>query len=537
MSLEAARSTWLIALFRLFVALCLLWLGTLGPTGWIVPSASLAAYQFVSVGYLVFALLLAVLARDAQHATPIHLEYQGVVGTLGDILGVGFVLLTAGGVDSGLGLLLIPLVAASATVTRGRIALLMAAIATLMLLVTELFVGPRLPWPFEPHPTQTGLLGATMFGAMILVWRLTLRAGTSEARLAQQQQNLAKLAEINERVIAQMETGVIAADPSGRIQNINAAARKLLEPGDGDTLRSLSPPLDAAVRRWLAGPALPETLRIAGAPDRRSLEVRMAPLGGSAEQGTLMILEDAAEIRRRSHAGKLQALGRLTASIAHEIRNPLGAISHSAQLLAESPQVEGANRRLLEIIQNQSLRVDGLIRSVLSLSRGQPTARERLPLQERLRGFAEDFCRANQDARDALHIEVHPEDTEVLFDPAQFSQVLWNLCGNACLHAGHQAPGSGPIVLRGRADNRNRGVTLDVIDSGPGIPPEQQESLFEPFSSGAPGSTGLGLYISRLLCENNGAALEYVQQPRGGCFRILFAPPTEDSEGARPESP
>ncbi len=527
---ENARSLRQMGLFRLLVALFLLWLSTIAPGDAFFAPEALTSAQFTSVGYLVFALLLSLLTAGAA-ATPTHLKYQAILGALGDILAIGLMLLTAGGVESGLGLLLIPMLAANATIVNGRTGLFLAAVAALMLLVTEIFVGPSLPWPFDPQPTQTGILGAILFVAVILSWRLALRVGASEARLAVQEEDLAKLAELNEQIIASMDTGVVAVDRSGRIQNVNKAAQRMLGWDTGGAFRDLPPQLKQTLAEWLHGPAATTTIRVPGDARHRELEARLAPIGFAGQQGTLLMLEETAEIKRRGHASKLQALGRLTASIAHEIRNPLSAISHSAQLLAESPDIEGSDRRLLDIIQSQSQRMDELIRGILTLSRDQPVKRERIRLREKLAAFAEDLYRTRQIAHGALSIDIQTANLAVLFDPTQFNQVLWNLCSNALQHAGHAAIDSQPIVLSGRADPSRNLVTLDVIDTGPGIPQEQQESLFEPFSSNAPGGTGLGLYISRLLCENNGATLEYLPQPSGGCFRVSFALNEKQADG------
>lgn len=530
---ENARSLRQMGLFRLLVALFLLWLSTIAPGDSFFAQEALASAQFTAVGYLVFALLLALLTRDAARTTPTHLQYQAILGALGDVLVIGLIMLTAGGVESGLGLLLIPMLAANATIVNGRTGLFLAAVAALMLLVTELFIGPRMPWPFDPQPTQTGILGATLFVAVILSWRLALRAGTSEARLALQEQDLVKLAELNEKIIASMDTGVVAIDRSGRIQNINAAAQRMLGWDAGGAFRDLPPRLTQTLAEWLQGPAAAITIRVPADADHRELEARLAPIGFAGQQGTLLLLEEAAEIKRRGHASKLQALGRLTASIAHEIRNPLSAISHSAQLLAESPDIEAGDRRLLDIIQSQSQRMDELIRGILTLSRDQPATRERIRLREKLAAFAEDLYRTRQIAPGTLRIDVPTANLAVLFDPNQFNQIVWNLCNNALQHAGHAAADSQPIVLKGRMDSARNLVTLDVIDAGPGIPQEQQDALFEPFSSNAPGGTGLGLYISRLLCENNGASLEYLPQRSGGCFRISFALDEKQPKGRR----
>ena len=521
---ETSRSLWLTALYRLFVALFLIWLATLAPGDpGFVPAAPVH-YLFIATAYLAFALALVVLTRNPEETLAGLFQYKAIGGALLDVLAISLILLTAGGVQTGLGLLLIPAIAATATMTSGRTSLFMAATATLMILLTELAMGPAMPWSFEPGPTQAGLLGATLFIAVFLTSRLAQRVGSSEAQVAHQEMTLASLSELNALIIARMGAGVIAVDPEGNVLSINEAARRLLPLRTGSTIGELSPQLAAIVQRWQQNSGRSEVHVIPGDAEQTELEVRLTPLGMFGEQGALLLLDDAAEIKRRSHATKLQAIGRLTASIAHEIRNPLGAISHSAQLLSESPNLDAADQRLLNIIHKQSRRVDGVIRNVLGLSRGGSPHREMFRLQDRLERFAEDFCSAMQIPRDSLHVSIHPEDSEVLFDPSQLNQVLWNLCMNARLHGGHDQADSGPVILRGGAGQIRRSVTLDVIDDGPGIPPEDREGLFEPFSSKSPGGTGLGLYISRLLCENNGAALEYVEQPRGGCFRILFAP-------------
>ncbi len=525
---ETSRSLWLTALYRLFVALFLIWLATLAPGDPGFVPATPVPYLFIASAYLAFALVLVALARNPEKELGGLFQYKAIGGALLDILAISLILLTAGGVQTGLGLLLIPAVAATATMVSGRTSLFIAASATLMILLTELVIGPAMPWPFTPGPTQAGLLGATLFVAVFLTSRLAQRAGSSEAQVAHQEMALASLSELNAQIIARMGAGVIALDPGGNVLSINEAARRLLPPRTGSTIGELSPQLAAIVEHWQQNSGRSEIHVIPGDAEQTELEVRVAPLGMFGEQGALLLLDDAAETKRRAHASKLQAIGRLTASIAHEIRNPLGAISHSAQLLAESPNLDAADQRLLGIIHKQSRRVDGVIRNVLGLSRGGSPQRETFGLKERLGHFAEDFCNAMQVPRDSLRISISPEDSEVLFDPSQLNQVLWNLCLNARLHGGHDQADSGPVILRGGAGQIRRSVTLDVIDDGPGIPPEEREGLFEPFSSKSPGGTGLGLYISRLLCENNGAALEYVEQPRGGCFRILFAP--TDSE-------
>ena len=534
---DTRRSAWLFALYRVFVALVLLLFGLFPGTAFGLQAAAPLLYPLVAGAYLVFAVVTTALAwRCTRNPDSTSLRGLALTGGLGDTVGLIALVVVAGGVSTGIGLLLIPAVVAAALLSSERVSVALAAVATLALLASE-GAAVLILHDNGAALTQAALLGATLFAAALLARHFARRAGESRAQVEQQQVHLANLAELNAQIIARMSSGVIAVNPDGFILSINEAARRLVPPRPGRHLSSISPRLARLVRDWQSNGQTPASQQLTGDRDQPALQIRMAPLGNGGDQGTLLLLEDAAELQRQAQASKLQALGRLTASIAHEIRNPLGAISHSAQLLAESPQLSRHDQRLLEIINKQSKRVNELISNVLSLSRRDTGQRARLNLQECLDRFADEFCGALQIPRYALHIRVEPPDSEVLFDPSQLNQVLWNLCTNARIHGGHDRPDAPPIVLRGGAGQVARVVSLDVLDAGPGISPERQKDLFEPFVSGRSGGSGLGLYISRMLCENNGAALEYVRTPTGGCFRILFAPTSgaRDTADAAPQ--
>ncbi|WP_017941916.1 MULTISPECIES: PAS domain-containing sensor histidine kinase [unclassified Thioalkalivibrio] len=525
---DTRRSAWLFALYRVFVAAVLLLLGLFPDTPLGLHVVAPQFYAVIATGYLAFALVAAAFAwRCTHNPDTTSLSRIALIGGAGDGIGLIALLVVSGGVGTGIGLLLVPALVAAVLLSSAQFALSLAAIATLALLLAELFSALVLHG--ESAITQAGLLGATLFAAGLLARQFARRAGETRAQVERQEVDLANLAELNAQIIARMSAGVVAVDPEGYIRSINEAARRLLPPRPGRHLSSLSPSVARSIREWQRNGMPNASQHLPGDRDQPALRIRLAPLGDRGDQGTLLILEDAGELQRQAQASKLQALGRLTASIAHEIRNPLGAISHSAQLLGESPDLKPHDQRLLDIINNQSKRVNELISNVLSLSRRDTGERERLNLQETLDRFAEEFCGALQLPPDTLHTHVEPADSEIQFDPSQLKQILWNLCTNARIHGGHDEPDSPPIILRGGAGQVARVVSLDVIDAGPGISTEQEKDLFEPFVSGRSGGTGLGLYISRMLCENNGASLEYVRTPTGGCFRILFAPLDEES--------
>ncbi|TLY74355.1 MAG: HAMP domain-containing histidine kinase, partial [Gammaproteobacteria bacterium] len=256
----------------------------------------------------------------------------------------------------------------------------------------------------------------------------------------------------------------------------------------------------------------------------RLIRAHFAPLGVLNPGPVLVFLEDTSLITEKVQQSKLAALGRLSASIAHEIRNPVGAMSHAGQLLAESPQLGSEDRRLTQIIRTNADRVSGIINNVLSLSKREETRQERLSLQAWTEEFQEEFCDTMQWPRGRLGASGPPADVEVRADPSQLRQIVWNLCENALKHAVQDSPDQIVELRYGRMVPNARPF-LEVADRGPGVPAEHAERIFEPFFSGGRG-TGLGLFLARELAQTNGATLLYEPRPGGGSvFRVVFADP------------
>jgi two-component system sensor histidine kinase PilS (NtrC family) len=256
-----------------------------------------------------------------------------------------------------------------------------------------------------------------------------------------------------------------------------------------------------------------------------SIQPHFAPLGGGRLGGVVIFLEDTSLIAERVQQAKLAALGRLSASIAHEIRNPIGAMSHAGQLLAESPSVEPNDLRLTDIIRVNARRVSQIVESVLALSRREKTHPERLPLNPWLEDFAREFVQTLELFEGAVSVVGDGVDIEAQMDPTHLHQIVWNLCDNAVKYASVAAGAIAVELSCGYLEPSGR-VYLEVADRGPGITPDKVEQVFEPFYTGQPGGTGLGLYISRELAERNGATLRYQHRTGGGSiFRIVFADP------------
>ncbi len=450
-------------------------------------------------------------------------QLQVFVQVFVDIVAITLMMYASGGVRSGLGMLLVVAIAGGSILTVGRTAILFAALAALAVLVQEVYAWVHDVFSDTAY-TQSGLLGATFFATAFLAHVLAERVRESEALALRWGLDLADLSVLNEHIIQRMQSGILAVDSEDRVRSVNGSAKRLLgitgQPV-GDALAAVSPELAELVQRWRQGPASgSQVFRPAGTGG--DVIASFAALEQPTSRGALIFLEDSSEVTDRAQRLKLASLGRLAASIAHEIRNPLGAISHAGQLLAESPQLSAADQRLTRIITDQSQRVNGIIQNVMQLSRRDQPTPESFELGAWLRDFADEYVMGKGLAAQDFQVEVANEDVHVRIDPLQLNQVLTNLCENA-LRYSSEAP---YFSLRAGILAETDRPFLEVCDTGPGVDEEAVKHLFEPFFTTDRQGTGLGLYIAREVCENNHASLVHVGQTDSGhCFRIIFAHP------------
>ena len=254
--------------------------------------------------------------------------------------------------------------------------------------------------------------------------------------------------------------------------------------------------------------------------------MRLSQLGIKNQGVVLMYLEDTRMQREKQQDVKMASLGQLTANIAHEIRNPLGAISHAAQLLSESPSLDKADERMIQIIQSNSKRMNGTIESVLNLSRKNNPNRENIRLKLWLNEFIKDFTVQSTLNKKQISLFLDVPNALIQFDPTHLHQVMWNLLRNAEKYAKVNVSDL-HIDIQGSHPRHTRDIMLNIIDNGKGVPRNNIDRLFEPFfttSTKGDDGTGLGLFMARELCLSNGSTLEYVKLPTGGsCFRIVFS--------------
>jgi two-component system sensor histidine kinase PilS (NtrC family) len=477
-----------------------------------------------------FYLLVAIVSTTSLRQKWAPASVQATVQMLIDIVVIVLLVHTSGGVGSGLGGLLIVFIGAGSLVLPRQVPAIMGAIATFAILGEQVFSQVTGMTASVNYPAA-GVLSAIIFTMSLAATPLARRIQESEALARQRGVDLKNLSELNEYIVQHLRESIVVIDGGNLVRLNNASAARLL--GAEQLVRSrplsdASEPLSDYVRRWRADHSLsshPEFTLITEGNNAR-ITAHLAPLGKDSERdGPLLIfLEDTSIFNSRVQQSKLASLGRLSASIAHEIRNPVGAMSHAAQLLGETDGLSEDDRRLTDIIQTHSSRVSHIIDNVLQLSRRESGKPDLFLLRPWVADFAREFSRTLELQEGELSIVDIPDDLEVRIDKSHLRQVLWNLCDNAVKYASE----TGGILVElhgGRLDGQGRPY-LEVRDHGLGVDPKTAEQIFEPFFTARSGGTGLGLYISRELCELNRSTLLYLDRPGGGSiFRIVFADP------------
>ncbi|PTU32709.1 sensor histidine kinase [Stenotrophobium rhamnosiphilum] len=503
----------LLSLYRLVLISALLIAYETGFSGVIFEQTLSKLFRYTCDAYAIvaLALLLPLFARRPSLTTQAQIQFAI------DAIALGLLVYASGGVPNGMGILLITPGIATAILQTPRIALLQAAGATLVMFSEELLRQSSIGFVASEF-TVTGFLGLMFFATMMSANTVAVRARRSEALAERVGSDLANMSRLNDSIIENMHTGVLVVNAQRRLRSSNTAAGRLLHTNltNGHALATGAPELDIALRDWMVGAAPTPTVLSAGMVD---VIPRFTRLGWGDDAPVLILLEDAGALREQAQQMKLAALGRLSASIAHEIRNPLSAISHAGQLLAESSELQGENQRLLGMIQRHGARIEKIIRDVLSISRRETREIATLPLRSWLVRTANLYQEGHPLQQRPIELADIPTSLMVEFDPDHLQQVLFNLWDNSFEHAREY----NVLVFVNAGPARGGAVWLEVRDNGPGIPEELVEQVFEPFFTTAAHGTGLGLYLSRSLCEYNQAKLVHVPQPEGTCFRILFS--------------
>lgn len=510
--LAIRRELYFFTLYRVFEA-ALLCLAVFSPVGSLIEQSRFPVLGQLAAGaYLLAALALVIGGLRGG------IRGQVLIGIAVDIAVATIAIHALPSSSSGIAMMLLFNVGAAALLLPLRLGLGVAVVASGALVGEYLWtvIGSGTP----DRPLAELLMFSVSYLAIATLTNLVGRQMRASQALADHRgSQVANLAEVNELIIRRMRTGVLLVDGHGEIKLANEAAMLQLG-GIGDDRRALdiaAPELALRLHRW----------RHNGASDDQPLQMahdlpevlpRFARLLAEGEQ-VLVFLDDTSLLSRRAETMTLATLGRFSASLAHEIRNPLAAISYATQLLEESRDIADPDRRLLEIIYQQTRRMNGIVENVLGLARRERAQPEHVDLADFARLFVDDYRASHPLENDTLEAVAPAQPVATLVDRHQLQQIVTALVYNALVYG--RVPGEpARVSLRVHTDPAE-GAILDVVDRGPGIPDLVASQLFRPFFTTSPHGTGLGLYIARELCLANQATLAYVALPAGGaCFRI-----------------
>ena len=470
-----------------------------------------------SLSYFAFAALFAGLSLY------VHRRFLAqVIGQLVlDLVVITVLVVSSGGVASGWVILFLLPLAGASLLLPSTLVFFVCAVAVLAILI-DAGLRTLSTDASDPLLFQAGVYGAALFAVTALLRALSSRLASQERLARSRGRDLQNQLAINRLVIAQMQQGVIVVDPTTQVRANNRAARRMLglEPSaqlTGVRLTTLPPAtaLAQAFMRWVdagrsEGAWSNTVMAGTGADAALSplLESRMRarfarPTSGSDEEFVIFI-EDVRDVEDRAQQLKLAAMGRLTASIAHEIRNPLAAISHAGQLMGED-SADPLLKRLSGIVRENTQRLNRLVEDVLRVARREPPLGDEIDINEFVQEFISEFVRDRALAPATIQLETEP-GLSVKFEQSHLRQVLYNLVDNALRYATGGAK-SVRIVIE-QAPEQDR-AQLWVFDDGAGVPHDARAALFEPFFTTSTQGTGLGLYLAREFCVTNRAVLSY----------------------------
>ena len=415
-------------------------------------------------------------------------------------------------------LYLVTVAAASMLLRERQLATLVAALAALSILVDTLFHLAT------DTGDQTGLLAAGLRGILIFMvsWIgqiVTANMTVAEQRAQEAASEAERLQELNDEIVEHIQTGILAVSRDNHIRAVNDAARDLLNLGHrgAQAVESIDPNLALALEEWRAGGGQrPKPFQPKGVT--RTVLPRFTSIDETRAGEALLFIDDYTPMTQFAQSLKLNSLGRLTGSIAHEIRNPLAAVSNAVQLLAENPEMNESDRALTSIMLNNTQRINDTVNHVLELSRRVPPDFKALNLDTWIPDYLEEFKEGRAD-QPTIYLQ-QETPVSITADEKQLKRVLDNLLDNALRHSELKTEKLEAHLAISASPSSNL-CHLDIIDFGDGVPESSQSRLFEPFFTTTASGTGLGLYLCKELCESNGADLRYRRTDSGeSAFRV-----------------
>lgn len=511
------RALCIFSSYRLILAICLLVLFNLDIDIAFFGSNNKTLYFNTVIWLVGFGVFYFILSFSLRRFYYLQLQTQVFV----DILLITIMMHASGGATSGLGVLIAVSTSAASLLSRHASALSFSVIASIAVLTEEIYLKQVNP-SAAGGMSQVGILSITFMATSLMAYYLAKRSVETEHIAQESIKDLDSMEKLNNEIIQFMSTGVLVIDNDNTIKLINRSAWVDLgmpESTKYRTLEQISTPLARQLSLWRK-----QTNFRCKTFKNTATGPTLMPTFSAIEntQGTSVIfLEDTTLLNQRAQSLKLASLGRLTASIAHEIRNPLGALSHAAQLMKESETLDAGNLEMLNIVDKNTRRVNDIIENVMKLSQRNSLNSEQINLSEYIPSFVKDYSMGKENDT-AIKLLFQSENLLVHFDKSQLTQILTNLIDNGARYSKIKT-GEAIVSMMIGKEPHSTTIFIDVIDYGEGIPKGISEKIFEPFYTTSRSGTGLGLYLSKELCEANSARLNHISLLRGGsCFRITF---------------
>jgi len=472
----------------------------------------LQLYNYSSKIYLILSIIAGFLAF--WRLISYSLQTQSIIFV--DIVAITLIMHSCGGISSGFGILLAGSLAASGLLIGGRCSMVFAALATVSIFTEQVYAIRLNEVSISSYPT-VGMLGATFFITAFLSYVLAKRSEQSELLANKQQQTIVTLEALNQYIIQHLQSGLIIINKNQQILTINETALGLFfQCKTPLRLSDVSIPLTSFFQDWLINN---QDFFVLQRSRQTNLHLRFSLLNAENEKFYMIMIEDITLHNQRLQQGVLASLGRLTANIAHEIRNPLSAITHAAQLLSENPDFSSQDSRLTEIILNHSGRVNKIINDILQSSKRTPSNRKKVNLNHYLTRYLDDFKLEQAINEDYLTLDLCKNNLFALIDKDHLKQIMDNLSQNALKYG---QPEKENIIIK--LSELETNPCIDIIDKGELLNADVISHLFEPFFTTSKTGTGLGLYLSRELAELNQASLNYlVTSQKKNSFRLQLS--------------
>jgi two-component system sensor histidine kinase PilS (NtrC family) len=526
-NLALSRLLKLYSSYRLFLAALLLWLGYLESSPVYFDGSDSGLFSLTAAAYLVASLINLTLFQILRWRPSETLLFAML---LVDVVAINLMLYSSGGMAGSMGYLLMVTVAASGTFLSTRLALSIAAIASFIpvsIAMSEFVLSDG----GQGQVMRSGVFGILLFATALIFIYLAKRLTLVEELAESESRAATRLQHINDLVFNKMLTGIIVFDSDFRIEQLNERASLLLGSSNSQKLLARHDSLNQVAdllpyyHEWKANPQrqLP-TFRCKNSDI--PLQISFSEIRSNSVVDTILFIEDARTLSQHAQQLKNSSLGALTSSIAHEIRNPLGAISHAAQLLQESSLPE-SDQQLVDVVLRHSTRVDKLVRDILQLSRQQTPQISVINIYNNCILSKTQVEESHQFQNPQIHIDGSAQGVNAPFDSGQLQQVLINLISNALRHS-EKKTGLPWVAIRFDYQTDMNLAMLKIYDRGEGVSAANKNKIFEPFFTTEKQGVGLGLYIARELCEINFATLSYVYKSSAeGHFKIVFSDPAK----------